>query len=374
MKKISILGTTGSIGTQAIEVLKNNRDQFKLVSLSAGRNIEKLREILKTVTPELVSVMDDGDRASLESEFPEITFVSGQSGLDAIAGDDSDMLLTAIMGSVGLGPTLKAIENGKDIALANKETLVAAGGLVMDAAQKNNVNIIPVDSEHSAIFQCLRGEKQSEVKQLIITASGGSFRDLTREQLDNVTLADALNHPNWSMGQKITIDSATMMNKGLEVIEAKWLFDLEIDQISTLLHKESTIHSMVEFVDNSIIAQLGNSDMKGPIQFAFSHPDRLPMNNPLDLNAMRQLNFKPMDFDRFKMLELAYDAIKIGGTMPAVMNAANEYAVDRFLKGEISFLDIEKIVELRMNEHKVIGEPDLETILYYDKLFKSNMR
>lgn len=374
MKKISILGATGSIGTQAIEVLKSNRDQFKLVSLSAGRNIDKLREILNSVDPELVSVMDDKDRATLESEFPAITFVSGESGLDAIAGDDSDMLLTAIMGSVGLGPTLKAIDNGKDIALANKETLVAAGGLVMDAAKKNNVNIIPVDSEHSAIFQCLRGEKNSEIKQLIITASGGSFRDLTRTELDNVTLADALNHPNWSMGQKITIDSATMMNKGLEVIEAKWLFDLDIDQISTLLHKESTIHSMVEFVDNSIIAQLGNSDMKLPIQFAFSHPDRLQMNNPLDLDKMSQLNFKPMDFERFKMLELAYEAIRIGGTMPAVMNAANEYAVDRFLKGEISFLDIEKIVELRMNEHKVIGEPDLETILYYDKLFKSNMR
>ena len=374
MKRISILGATGSIGTQAIEVLKNNQEKFKLVSLSAGRNIDKLREILKSVNPELVSVMDDGERTALESEFPAITFVSGESGLDAIACDDSDILLTAVMGSVGLSPTLKAIENGKDIALANKETLVAAGGLVMDAAKKNNVNIIPVDSEHSAIFQCLRGEKHSEIKQLIITASGGSFRDLTRSELDEVTLADALNHPNWSMGQKITIDSATMMNKGLEVIEAKWLFDLEINQISTLLHKESTVHSMVEFVDNSIIAQLGNSDMKLPIQFAFSYPERLPMNNPLDLDTMSQLNFKPMDFERFRMLGLAYEAIKIGGTMPAVMNAANEYAVDRFLKGEISFLDIEKIVELRMNEHKVIGQPDLETILYYDKLFKSNMR
>ena len=374
MKRISILGATGSIGTQAIEVLKNNQEKFKLVGLSAGRNIDKLREILKSVNPELVSVMDDGERTALESEFPAITFVSGESGLDAIACDDSDILLTAVMGSVGLSPTLKAIENGKDIALANKETLVAAGGLVMDAAKKNNVNIIPVDSEHSAIFQCLRGEKHSEIKQLIITASGGSFRDLTRSELDEVTLADALNHPNWSMGQKITIDSATMMNKGLEVIEAKWLFDLEINQISTLLHKESTVHSMVEFVDNSIIAQLGNSDMKLPIQFAFSYPERLPMNNPLDLDTMSQLNFKPMDFERFRMLGLAYEAIRIGGTMPAVMNAANEYAVDRFLKGEISFLDIEKIVELRMNEHKVIGEPDLETILYYDKLFKSNMR
>lgn len=374
MKKISILGATGSIGTQAVEVLNDYPDQFKLVSLSAGRNMDKLREILNTVEPELVSVMDDGDRKALSTEFPAVAFVSGEKGLDEIASDDSDMLLTAIMGSVGLGPTLKAIENGKDIALANKETLVAAGGLVMDAAKKNNVNIIPVDSEHSAIFQCLRGERHSEIKRLIITASGGSFRDLSRAELENVTLADALNHPNWSMGQKITIDSATMMNKGLEVIEAKWLFDLEVDQISTLLHKESTIHSMVEFVDNSIIAQLGNSDMKLPIQFAFSHPDRLPMNNPMDFDAMSQLNFKPMDFERFKMLDFAYEALKAGGTMPAVMNAANEYAVDRFLKGEISFLDIEKIVELRMEQHEVIGEPDLETILHYDKFFKSNMR
>lgn len=374
MKKISILGATGSIGTQAVEVLKNNRDRFELESISIGRNTERLHEILASVTPKMVSVMEDADRKMLESRYPSITFVSGEEGLQAVAADDSDMLLTAVMGSVGLPPTLTAIEKGKDIALANKETLVAAGEIVMDKAREHGVQIIPVDSEHSAIFQCLRGESPSEIRQLIITASGGSFRDLSRDELHDVTLADALNHPNWAMGKKITIDSATMMNKGLEVIEAKWLFDLEIDQISTLLHRESTIHSMVEFVDNSIIAQLGNSDMKGPIQFAFSYPARLPMNNPLDFNTLSQLNFKPMDFERFKMLRLAYEAIKIGGTMPAVMNASNEYAVDRFLKGEISFLDIEKVVELRMNEHKVIDEPDLETILYYDKIFKSDMR
>jgi 1-deoxy-D-xylulose-5-phosphate reductoisomerase len=374
MKKISILGATGSIGTQAIEVLKNNQDRFELESLSIGRNTDRLHEILASVTPKMVSVMEDADRKMLESRYPSITFVSGEEGLQAVAADDSDMLLTAVMGSVGLPPTLTAIEKGKDIALANKETLVAAGEIVMDKAREHDVQIIPVDSEHSAIFQCLRGESPSEIRQLIITASGGSFRDLSRDELHDVTLADALNHPNWTMGKKITIDSATMMNKGLEVIEAKWLFDLDIDRISTLLHKESTIHSMVEFVDNSIIAQLGNSDMKGPIQFAFSCPDRLPMNNPLDFNTLSQLNFKPMDFDRFRMLKLAYEAIKIGGTMPAVMNASNEYAVDLFLKGEISFLDIEKVVELRMNEHEVIDKPDLEAILYYDKIFKSDMR
>lgn len=374
MKKISILGATGSIGTQAIEVLKNNPDRFALESLSIGRNVDGLREILESVTPKMVSVMDEADRKSLATEYPSIEFISGEEGLLAVAADDSDMLLTAVMGSVGLGPTLAAIEKGKDIALANKETLVAAGEIVMQKAKTHDVNIIPVDSEHSAIFQCLRGESPSEIKRLIITASGGSFRDLSRDELENVTLADALNHPNWVMGKKITIDSATMMNKGLEVIEAKWLFDLDIDKISTLLHRESTIHSMVEFVDNSIIAQLGNSDMKGPIQFAFSHPERLPMNNPLDLGTLTQLNFKPMDFERFRMLKLAYEAVETGGTMPAVMNASNEYAVDRFLKGEISFLDIEKVVELRMNEHKVIDDPDLETILYYDEIFKSDMR
>lgn len=374
MKKISILGATGSIGTQAIEVLKHNPDRFALESLSIGRNVDGLREILASVTPKMVSVMDEADRKALQSEYPSIEFMSGEEGLLAVAADDSDMLLTAVMGSVGLGPTLAAIEKGKDIALANKETLVAAGEIVMQKAKTHDVNIIPVDSEHSAIFQCLRGESPSEIKRLIITASGGSFRDLSRDELEDVTLADALNHPNWAMGKKITIDSATMMNKGLEVIEAKWLFDLDIDKISTLLHRESTIHSMVEFVDNSIIAQLGNSDMKGPIQFAFSHPERLPMDNPLDLDTLTQLNFKPMDFERFRMLKLAYEAVETGGTMPAVMNAANEYAVDRFLKGEISFLDIEKIVELRMNEHKVIDDPDLETILYYDEIFKSDMR
>ncbi|CAM4225485.1 1-deoxy-D-xylulose-5-phosphate reductoisomerase [Lacicoccus alkaliphilus] len=374
MKKISILGATGSIGTQAIEVLKNNRDRFELESMSIGRNTTRLHEILASVTPKMVSVMDDGDRKSLEARYPTITFVSGEDGLQAVAADDSDMLLTAVMGSIGLPPTLTAIENGKDIALANKETLVAAGEIVMDKAREHDVQIIPVDSEHSAIFQCMRGESPSEIKRLIITASGGSFRDLSRDELHDVTLADALNHPNWAMGRKITIDSATMMNKGLEVIEAKWLFDLEVDRISTLLHRESTIHSMVEFVDNSIIAQLGNSDMKGPIQFAFSHPERLAMDNPLDFDTLTQLNFKPMDFERFRMLKLAYEAVEIGGTMPAVMNASNEYAVDRFLKGEISFLDIEKIVELRMNGHEVIDEPDLETILYYDEIFKSDMR
>ncbi|GAB3069998.1 1-deoxy-D-xylulose-5-phosphate reductoisomerase [Salinicoccus sesuvii] len=374
MKTISILGATGSVGTQALTVINNNPEYFKLGSISIGSNIERLEEILKTFQPRLVSVGNDADRLALQSKYSHIEFTSGEVGLLEVATDDSDLLLTAIMGSVGLEPTIAAIEAGKDIALANKETLVAAGDIVMAKAKEKNVSIIPVDSEHSAIFQCLRGEKKSEMKRIILTASGGSFRDLSREALSNVTLEDALNHPNWSMGRKITIDSATMMNKGLEVIEAKWLFDAEVDQISTILHRESTIHSMVQFVDNSIMAQMGTPDMKTVIQFAFSHPDRLPTNDSLDLDALSQLNFRPMDLERFKMLSLAYDAIRAGGTMPAVMNASNEYAVARFLNGEISFLEIEEIVESRMSEHKAVQDPDLDTILYYDRLYKSDMR
>ena len=374
MKKISILGATGSIGTQALAVIGNNPEHFELGSISIGTNIEGLEKILESFRPKLVSVMKDSDRLELKGRYPDIEFICGREGLMAVAADDADILLTAVMGSVGLGPTLAAIDAGKDIALANKETLVAAGEIVMERAREKGVSIIPVDSEHSAIFQCLRGEDLREMKRIILTASGGSFRDLSREGLRDVTLERALDHPNWSMGRKITIDSATMMNKGLEVIEAKWLFDAEVDQISTILHRESTIHSMVEFVDNSIMAQMGTPDMKTAIQFAFSHPKRLQMDNPMDLDALSQLNFKPMDLERFRMLALAYDALRTGGTMPAVMNAANEYAVNRFLEGEISFLEIEEIVESRMDGHEAVQNPDLDTILYYDRLYKSDMR
>lgn len=374
MKKISILGATGSIGTQALAVIGNNPEHFELGSISIGTNIEALEKILGSFRPKLVSVMKDTDRIELKSRYPDIDFTCGREGLMAVATDDADTLLTAVMGSVGLEPTLAAIDAGKDIALANKETLVAAGEIVMERAREKGVSIIPVDSEHSAIFQCLRGEDLREMKRIILTASGGSFRDLSREELRDVTLERALDHPNWSMGRKITIDSATMMNKGLEVIEAKWLFDAEVDQISTILHRESTIHSMVEFVDNSIMAQMGTPDMKTAIQFAFSHPKRLPMDNPMDFDALSQLNFKPMDLERFQMLAFAYDALRTGGTMPAVMNAANEYAVNRFLEGEISFLEIEEIVESRMDGHEAVQNPDVDTILYYDRLYKSDMR
>lgn len=370
MKIISILGVSGSIGTQAIDVLRNHKDKFQLGAISVGRNINYLEEILEEFNPPFVSVMEESDYLNLKQKYPEVEFTYGDEGLIDVATYKTDLLLTAVMGSVGLIPTIKAIESGTDIALANKETLVAAGSIVMQKAKEYDVKIIPVDSEHSAIYQCLNGENLSEVKNIIITASGGSFRDLTREELKTVTLKDALNHPNWSMGQKITIDSATMMNKGLEVIEAKHLFDLEITQIKTLLHRESIIHSMVEFVDNSMIAQIGNSDMRTAIQYAFSYPERIYKDNPLDFNTISTLNFKPMDLERFKMLKFAYDALEIGGTMPAVMNAANEFAVAEFLKGKIEFLEIEDIVESRMNQHKVVQNPDLETILYYDALYK----
>lgn len=374
MKRVSILGATGSIGTQTLDVIRLNRDKFMLEAISVGENIDSLRKIIAEFNPKLVSVRHEKDVKKLKDEFNNVLFTSGDNGLIDVATYDADILITAILGSVGLVPTLRAIEQGRKIGLANKETLVAAGDIVMSHAKKYNAEIIPVDSEHSAIFQCLNGEDLKTVKNLIITASGGSFRDLTRDDLKSVTKKDALNHPNWSMGQKITIDSATMMNKGLEVIEAHHLFNMNAENIKTLIHRESIIHSMVEFNDNSIMAQIGNSDMRTAIQYALTYPTRIEKNNPLEIHELSTLNFEPMDFNRFKMIQFAYDALKIGGTMPAVMNAANEYAVEKFLNDEITFLEIEDIVESRMNEHTVVENPDLDTILYYDKLYKEDWR
>lgn len=374
MKRVSILGATGSIGTQTLDVIRLNRDKFTLEAISVGENIDVLRKIIAEFNPRLVSVKHEKDVKKLKEEFNDVLFTSGDTGLIDVATYDADILVTAILGSVGLVPTLRAIEQGRKIGLANKETLVAAGDIVMSHAKKYNAEIIPVDSEHSAIFQCLNGEDLKTAKNLIITASGGSFRDLTRDELKSVTKKDALNHPNWSMGQKITIDSATMMNKGLEVIEAHHLFNMNAENIKTLIHRESIIHSMVEFNDNSIMAQIGNSDMRTAIQYALTYPTRIEKNNPLDIHELSTLNFEPMDFNRFKMIQFAYDALKIGGTMPAVMNAANEYAVEKFLNDEITFLEIEDIVESRMNEHTVVEDPDLDTILYYDKLYKEDWR
>lgn len=370
MKKISLLGATGSIGWQTCDILKNHPTEFKLVAFSAGRNIEKTREIIKALSPELVSVQEEKVAFVLKEEFSHIQFAYGREGLVEVATHpDSTILVNAVLGSVGLESTLGAIRMGKTIAIANKETLVTAGHLVMEEARKHNVPILPVDSEHSAIFQSMNGENPKRISRIILTASGGSFRDKTRDELQNVTVKDALNHPNWSMGAKITIDSATMMNKGLEVIEAHVLFDMPFDQIDVLLHKESIIHSLVEYEDTSVIAQLGTPDMRVPIQYALTYPDRLPLigGNRLNLAEIGKLHFKEVDFDRYRALKLAYDAGREGGTMLTAMNAANEAAVQLFLEEKISFLQIEDIIEQVMLSHTNVQNPDLETILHVDR-------
>lgn len=371
MKNIAILGASGSIGQQAIDVIERHPENFNLIAFTVGKNIDFAIEVIQKFHPEIVAVQEESAVAQLKPYHSHI--VSGRDGLIEVATyDKNDLVLNSLLGSVGLEPTMKAIEAGKDIALANKETLVVAGELVMAHARRHGVNILPVDSEHAAIFQCLNGEEMRKVKNVVITASGGSFRDLTRDQLASVTVEDALNHPNWSMGHKITIDSATMMNKGFEVIEAKWLFDLDIDQIQTILHKESIIHSMVEFVDTSVMAQLGTPDMRMPIQYAFTYPERIEHQAPsLNLAEVAQLNFKPMDFDRYRCLQYAYDALRIGGTMPVVLNAVNEVAVAKFLNREIAFLDIEKMIEREMAAHEVIQNPTLEQILELDHYYKT---
>lgn len=370
MKYISLLGATGSVGMQTLEVLREHKDQFGLVAMSAGRNIDLARKIISEFRPELVSISEKSDCEKLRTEFPGTKVIYGDDGLvEAATHHQADILVNAVLGSVGLEPTLKAIEAKKTIAIANKETLVTAGHLVMEAAQKNGVELLPVDSEHSAIFQALQGENPKNIENLIITASGGSFRDRTREQLKDVTLEEALSHPNWSMGAKITIDSATMMNKGLEVIEAHWLFSMPYDRIKVLLHYESIIHSMIEFHDSSIIAQLGTPDMRVPIQYALSYPDRIPSPaaKKLNLAEIGKLHFQEMDLERFRCLHFAIESGKTGGTMPTVLNAANEAAVAAFLEGRITFLQIEDLIEKALETHEKVSNPSLETIQEVDK-------
>ncbi|MBU5211147.1 MULTISPECIES: 1-deoxy-D-xylulose-5-phosphate reductoisomerase [Heyndrickxia] len=371
MKYISLMGATGSIGTQTLDVIRNHPEQFCLVAISVGKNIELTRKIITEFKPEIVSVQNQEDYEKLKAEYGHsISFSYGQNGLLEVATyEKATILVNAVMGSVGLFPTLHAIQAGKTIALANKETLVTAGHLVMSAAEQHGVSILPVDSEHSAIFQCLQGEKDSEIDRLIITASGGSFRDKTREDLIGVTVEEALNHPNWSMGAKITIDSATMMNKGLEVIEAHWLFDIPFDKIDVVLHRESIIHSMVEFQDTSIKAQLGSPDMRVAIQYALSYPNRLPLpsGKRLNLEDIGKLNFEKMDYTRFHCLKLAYDAGRTGGSLPTVLNAANEAAVNAFLNKKIAFLQIDELIERALDRHNVIKHPDLDTIKEIDQ-------
>lgn len=370
LKKISLLGATGSIGSQTLDVIRENPEEFKLTAMSVGRNIEEARKMILEFSPQLISVQRKEDAELLKKEMPSsLKVLYGEEGLVEVAcHQDADILVNAVLGSVGLHPTLQAIEAGKMIAIANKETLVTAGHLVMEAARKKNTSLLPVDSEHSAIFQALQGEQEKNIEKLIITASGGSFRDRTREELVGVTVTEALNHPNWSMGAKITIDSASMMNKGLEVIEAHWLFDIPYDQIEVVQHRESIIHSMIQFHDSSVMAQLGTPDMRVPIQYALTYPDRLIRSGKrLDLVEMGKLHFEEMDLNRFRCLAFAYEAGRIGGSMTTVLNAANEAAVSMFLENKISFLDIEAYIEKAMSTHQVIHRPDLETIHEIDK-------
>lgn len=374
LKYISLLGATGSIGTQTVDILKNHREEFSLAAMSVGRNIPLARQIINDLSPELVATLYKEDAEMLQAEYPGISFVYGDDGITAVAVyDKSEILVNGVMGSVGLKPTLQAIEAHKTIALANKETLVTAGHLVMEAAKRSKVAILPVDSEHSAIFQALQGERTKNIERIILTASGGSFRDRTREELISVTVEEALNHPNWSMGAKITIDSASMMNKGLEVIEAHWLFELPYENIDVLLHKESVIHSMVEFHDSSVIAQLGSPDMRVPIQYALSYPDRLPLYNAhrLNLAEIGQLHFKEVNLERYRCLKFAIEAGKAGGSYPTVLNAANEAAVAAFLEKRITFLQIEDFVERALNQHKFHKSPSLSEIEEIDRETRS---
>ncbi|TYS92015.1 1-deoxy-D-xylulose-5-phosphate reductoisomerase [Rossellomorea aquimaris] len=370
MKKISLMGATGSIGTQTLDVIREHPEEFKLTAMSVGRNIEEARKMILEFSPQLISVQRKEDAESLMIEMSSsVKVLYGEEGLVEVAcHQDADVLVNAVLGSVGLYPTLQAIEAGKMIAIANKETLVTAGHLVMEAARKKNTPLLPVDSEHSAIFQALQGEQEKNIEKLIITASGGSFRDRTREELVGVTVTEALNHPNWSMGAKITIDSASMMNKGLEVIEAHWLFDIPYDQIEVVQHRESIIHSMIQFHDSSVMAQLGTPDMRVPIQYALTYPDRLIRpGKRLNLVEIGKLHFEEMDLNRFRCLAFAYEAGRIGGSMTTVLNAANEAAVSMFLENKISFLDIEAYIEKAMSTHQVIHRPDLETIHEIDQ-------
>ncbi|MTH52776.1 1-deoxy-D-xylulose-5-phosphate reductoisomerase [Bacillus mangrovi] len=379
MKRISLLGATGSIGIQTLEVIREHPEEFGLAAITFGSNMEAGRRIIREFMPRFVSVKEQADYEKLKDEFSgePVTFSWGEDGnIEAAVHHEADTVVNALLGSIGLVPTLKAIEAKKTVAIANKETLVTAGHLVTEAAKKHGTVLLPVDSEHSAIFQCLQGEDPASVSRLILTASGGSFRDRSRKELEGVTVEEALNHPNWSMGAKITIDSATMMNKGLEVIEAFWLFGIPYSRIDVLLHKESIIHSMAEFEDGSVKAQLGTPDMKVPIQYALTHPSRLPLKNTSRLNLWEQgkLHFSKPDFDRFKCLHFAYESGKMGGTMPAVLNAANEEAVAQFLAGRLEFLEIENRIEQALEAHSIIQNPDLEAIQHADQEARALVR
>lgn len=366
MKNIAILGSTGSIGTQTLDVARKNND-LRVVAVSAGKSVEKLEEQIREFHPLLAAVWDEKAAENLKIRIAdtETKVVSGMDGLLELASmPESDILVTAIVGMIGIRPTMEGIRAGKDIALANKETLVTAGHLIMPMAKEYSVSILPVDSEHSAIFQAIHGEEKKEIHKLLITASGGPFRGRTTEELENVTVADTLKHPNWVMGRKITVDSATLVNKGLEVMEAKWLFDMELDHIQVVVQPQSIIHSMVEFKDGAIMAQLGTPDMRLPIQYALYYPHRRYLDGDrLDFTKLREITFEVPDMETFRGLPMAIQASREGGSMPTVFNAANELAVKKFLEEKIGFLDIYEIIAQSMDRHKKIAHPDLDEIL-----------
>ena len=371
MKNIVILGSTGSIGTQTLDIVRINKD-LKVSAIAAGSNIKALQEQIEEFSPKLVCVYNEEKAEELRElvKGKDITVVSGMEGLIACATvPEAEIVVTAIVGMIGIKPTVEAIKAGKDIALANKETLVTAGHIIMPLAKECGVKILPVDSEHSAIFQCLNGEQEKEVSKVILTASGGPFRGKKLEDLTNIQVEDALKHPNWEMGRKITIDSSTMVNKGLEVMEAKWLFDVEFDQIQVVVQPQSVIHSMVEFEDGGVMAQLGTPDMRLPIQYALYYPHRrvLP-GKRLDFYELGSITFEKPDMETFRGLALAYEAGRIGGSMPTVYNAANEKAVALFLDRKIKYLEIVEIIEFAMKNHKVIENPTVDEILQVENL------
>ena len=366
MKKIAILGSTGSIGTQTLDVVRANGD-IEVLGISAGRNVKMLEEQAREFHPQLIAVWDENAAEDLAVRLSDmdVKIVSGMEGLLELARmPQTDILVTAVVGMIGIRPTMEGIKAGKDIALANKETLVTAGHLIIPMAKEHGVQILPVDSEHSAIFQALHGEKRAQVEKLLITASGGPFRGRKREELEHVTLADTLKHPNWVMGQKITVDSATLVNKGLEVMEARWLFNVDIDDVQVVVQPQSVIHSMVEYVDGAVIAQLGTPDMRLPIQYALYYPERryLP-GDRLDFSTLQQITFEQPDLETFYGLKLAFEAGRTGGSLPTVLNAANEKAVALFLDRKIKYLQIPEIIQACMEAHKNIAAPTVEEIL-----------
>ena len=372
MKNISILGSTGSIGTQTIDIVKEQKD-IRVTALAAGKNILLLEEQIRLLKPELAAVWEEKDARALKTaiaDLPDVKVSCGMEGLMEVASyEKAEILVTAIVGMLGIQPTIAAIKAGKNIALANKETLVTAGHLIMPLAKQAGVSILPVDSEHSAIFQSLNGEIGNRIAKIHLTASGGPFRGKKAEELERMTLADALNHPNWSMGRKVTIDSATLVNKGLEVMEASWLFGVTPEQINVVVHPQSVIHSMVEYEDGAVIAQLGTPDMRLPIQYALYYPKRRPLSGKrLDFFALRHLDFEEPDTDTFRGLALAFAAMKRGGNMPTIFNAANEKAVAMFIRGEIRFSDIAEMIEAAMDGVAWTDHPDVEQILETERM------